>query len=94
MRRLFWLGMGIAVGVLAVRRVTKTAESFTPRGMSRSLANSVGALGEAAGDFVGTMKTAAAEREAELRAELGAEAQTDAPAEPREKDAPDTGSAT
>ena len=38
MRRLFWLVMGITIGVLVVRKLSAAAEKMTPSGMLGSLA--------------------------------------------------------
>ena len=34
MRRLFWLAMGVTIGVMVVRKLSKAAERLTPRGMA------------------------------------------------------------
>jgi hypothetical protein len=70
MRRLFWVGLGAAAGVLVVRRVTKTAQAYTPEGMARSVAG----LGEGLREMADAVREAMHEREAELRAALGADA--------------------
>lgn len=67
MRRLFWLGIGVAVGVLVVRRITKTAEAYTPKG----LANAVSGLGDTVRDFAAEVRVAMAEREDEMLDALG-----------------------
>lgn len=73
MRRLFWLGIGAAVGVLVVRKLTKTAQAFTPQGMSRSFGSSLGHLGDAFSAFADEVRAGMAEREAELLAALSDE---------------------
>jgi hypothetical protein len=40
MRRLLWLGVGLAVGALAVRAITKKAQAFTPSGIAGSVRRS------------------------------------------------------
>ena len=70
MRRLFWLGLGAAAGVLVVRRVTQAAQSYTPEGMARSIQG----LGDGLRELAATVREGMAEREAELRAALGADA--------------------
>lgn len=70
MRRVFWLGVGATIGVLAVRKVTKTAESFTPKGLSSSLSG----LGHAVRDFADDVRHAMNEHEQELLAALGVDA--------------------
>ena len=71
MRRLFYVALGATVGVLVVRKLSRTAESLSPSG----LASGVGGLGRAATDawraFTGDVLEAMAERESELRATFG-----------------------
>ena len=44
MRRVLWLGIGLAVGALVFRAVTKKAQAFTPGGIAGSLGASAGTL--------------------------------------------------
>jgi hypothetical protein len=74
MRRLFWLAMGITIGVLVVRKLSAAAERMTPKGILGSLAEGLRDLADAIGDFGADMRAAAAEREAELRAGTGLDA--------------------
>jgi hypothetical protein len=67
MRRLFWLGAGIAVGVMAVRAVRRQAERLTPGGLADTAVNHVGGLLDSVRDFVADVRVGMAEREAELR---------------------------
>jgi hypothetical protein len=67
MRRLFWLGLGVAVGAIVVRRITKTAEAYTPKG----LVAAAGRLGDTVREVAIEIKTAMAEREDELLDSLG-----------------------
>ena len=78
MRRLFWLSMGAAVGVLVVGRATRAAHSLTPAAMSGSLGNAVGDLSEALREFAAEVRAAMAEREGELRVALGLDGRHDA----------------
>ncbi len=64
---MFWLALGATAGVLVVRKVTKTAQSFTPAG----LANRAGGLGDSLRYFADQVRAGMAEREAELRDALG-----------------------
>jgi hypothetical protein len=68
MRRLLWLGIGLAVGALVVRAVSKKARAFTPQGVAASARDS--AMGVAAGvrNFVDDVRDGMAEREAEIHA--------------------------
>ena len=47
MRRLFWLAMGITIGVLVVRKLSSAAEKLTPGSIGRSIADSLGDLADA-----------------------------------------------
>lgn len=67
MRRLFWLGIGIGIGVLVVRRITKTAQAYTPKG----LAGAVSGLGDSVREFAADVRVAMAEREDEMLDALG-----------------------
>jgi hypothetical protein len=70
MRRMLWLGIGLAVGALVVRAVTKKAKALSPRGIAGSARQStVGALGSVR-TFVDDVREAMAEREAEIRAAI------------------------
>jgi hypothetical protein len=40
MRRLLWLGVGLAVGALVFRAITKKAQAFTPQGIAGSVQQS------------------------------------------------------
>jgi len=74
MRRLFWLAMGVTIGALVVRKLSRTAEKLTPGSMLGSLAESLRDLADAIGDFGADIRAAASEREAELRAGTGLDA--------------------
>ena len=68
MRRLLWLGVGLAIGALAVRAVTKKAEKFTPGGIADSTRKSVGGLVGSVRTFVDDVRDGMAEREAQIHA--------------------------
>jgi len=67
MKRLFWLGVGLAVGAIVVRQVTKAANSYTPAGLASSARNSAAGLWESVQDFVADVREGMAEREAQIR---------------------------
>jgi chromosome condensin MukBEF MukE localization factor len=71
MRRLFWLAMGVTIGALVVRKMSKLAEKLTPSGMSNSIAQSLADLAESVRYFGADVREAMAEREAELRENTG-----------------------
>jgi hypothetical protein len=70
-RRVFYIAMGAVAGVLVVRKLTQTAQRFTPVGVQDSVAGALGGLGEAIREFTDAVREGMAEREAELRATLG-----------------------
>ena len=74
MRRLFWLAMGITIGALVVRKLSRAAEKLTPQGIAGQLADGLRELAEAIGDFGADVRAAAAMREEELRAGTGLDA--------------------
>jgi hypothetical protein len=65
-RRLFWLAMGVTIGVLVVRKLARAAESLSPRGLAASVSTSVRDLADAVRDFAADVREGMAEREAEL----------------------------
>jgi hypothetical protein len=74
MRRLFWLAMGVTIGVLVVRKLSQTAEKLTPQSMAGNLADGLRELAGAIGDFGADVRAAMVEREDELRAGTGLDA--------------------
>jgi len=70
MRRLFWAALGATVGILIVRKLTSTARAFTPAGLTGSLSQGIGGLGESIRDFADDIRAAMSEREDELMAAL------------------------
>lgn len=74
MRRLFWLVMGITIGVLVVRKLSRAAEKMTPGGIAGSVAEALRDLAEAIGDFGADVRHAMTEREKELRTGTGLDA--------------------
>lgn len=67
MRRLLWLGIGLAVGALVVRKVTRAAQAYTPSGIATSLTESAGGLVESLRGFVEDVRDGMAEREQEIQ---------------------------
>ena len=81
MRRLFWVAVGAAAGVYAVRKVQKTMHAYSPSG----LAERAGGVGESLRGFADEVRRNTAQREAQLREALGMEpADPDAPLTPAE----------
>lgn len=71
MRRLFWVALGATVGVLVVRKVTKTAQSYSPSGVAQGLTGALSDLGEGLLEMADAVREGMAERETELRYALG-----------------------
>jgi hypothetical protein len=66
MRRLFWLGIGVAVGVTLSRKVKSMARKATPAGLAANLGDAVRELATAVGAFGADVRAGMAEREEEL----------------------------
>ncbi len=67
-RRLFYVGLGAALGVFVTRRVMRAAQAWTtPQGLAGQAAH----LGESARDFADDVRAAMDERETQLRGALG-----------------------
>ena len=75
MRRLFWLAMGVTIGALVVRKLSKAAERLTPRGMAGGIGAGLAELADALRDFGTEVRAAMREREAELRESTGLDGQ-------------------
>ena len=66
MKRLLWLGIGLAVGALVVRAVTKRAQAYTPGALASSARDSAVNLLDSVRTFVDDVKEGMAEREAQI----------------------------
>ncbi|HEX5596319.1 MAG TPA: hypothetical protein VFX61_09930 [Micromonosporaceae bacterium] len=66
MKRLLWLGIGLAVGALVVRKVTQKAEAFTPSGLAASVSQSAGGMVESVRSFLDDVRDGMAERELQI----------------------------
>ena len=66
MRRLFWLGVGAAVGAYVMRRVTETRQQLTAQGIGAGLADGLRELGAGLGAFGAEVRAGMADREQEL----------------------------
>lgn len=67
MKRLFWMGLGVAVGVSATRKVNQVTQKATPAGIGTSLGEGLRELGAGLGAFGAEVRAGMAEREDELR---------------------------
>ena len=68
MKRVLWLGVGLAVGALVFRAISKKAATFTPGGIAASARNSAGGFAESIRSFVEDVRDGMAEREEEIHA--------------------------
>jgi hypothetical protein len=68
MKRMFWLGVGLAAGAYVARRAQAAAESLTPAGIGANLADGLRELGAGLGAFGAEVRAGMAERENELTA--------------------------
>jgi hypothetical protein len=74
MSRLFWLGAGVAIGALAMRRWQRIAVRMTPKGIADSLGGALGDLIHEVGGFAGDVRASMGQRERELRTGTGLDA--------------------
>lgn len=66
MSRLFWVGVGAAVGVYVTRRVNSAARHLTPRGFADDLGDALRDVAVAIGTFGADVRDGMSERESEL----------------------------
>ncbi len=66
MKRLFWLGVGVAAGVSLARKASETARQATPAGLASNLSDAVRELAGAIGAFGADVRAGMSEREQEL----------------------------
>ncbi len=66
MKRLFWLGVGLAAGTYMARRASEAAQSLTPAGVGANLADGLRELGAGLGAFGAEVRAGMVEREREL----------------------------
>ncbi|MQA93316.1 MAG: hypothetical protein GEV11_01280 [Streptosporangiales bacterium] len=66
-RRLFYMGLGAALGIYAMRRVERAAQAWTPTGVAARATGHATDLGRRLKSFAGDVRSAADEREGELR---------------------------
>ncbi|HET9517922.1 MAG TPA: hypothetical protein VFO77_09380, partial [Actinoplanes sp.] len=72
MKRLLWLGVGLAVGAIVVRKLSRKAQEFTPTGIATSLSESAGGLVESLRGFVDDVRAGMAEREQQIHTAFAA----------------------
>ena len=79
MRRLFWMTVGATVGIVAMRKATRTVQAISPSGLGERLTT----LGITARVLADEVRLGMAEREAELRGALSVPALSSAQARPQ-----------
>src|SRR5258706_421866 len=62
MKRLLWLGVGLAVGALALRAITRKAQAFTPRRLAHSARPSAGGLAQNVRGVVDDLRAASVQK--------------------------------
>ncbi len=67
MKRIVWMGIGVAVGVIAFRKITEAQANLGPEGLNRA----VGRMADGLFDFADAVRTGMHQREEDLRAALG-----------------------
>lgn len=65
-RRALWLGVGIALGVIVARKISKAAQSYSPAGLAGSARNSAAGVMDSVRDFIADVREGMAEREEEI----------------------------
>ncbi|HET9347672.1 MAG TPA: DUF6167 family protein [Arthrobacter sp.] len=70
MNRIIWMGIGVAIGVIAFRKITEAQSNLGPEGLNRA----VGRLADGLYDFADAVREGMNERETELRSALGIDA--------------------
>jgi hypothetical protein len=72
MSRLFWLGLGVAAGVLASRKIAALTHKATPAGVAENLGDAMREMAGALGSFGAEVRAGMAERENQLTEEVEA----------------------
>lgn len=65
-KRLLWLGVGVAVGIVVVRKLAQTADAVSPSGIAGRLRDSAVTAGESFRSFMADVSEGMAMKEAEL----------------------------
>ncbi|WP_426985618.1 hypothetical protein [Pseudarthrobacter sp. Y6] len=74
MKRFVWMGIGVAIGVIAFRKVSEAQANLGAEGLNRAVSR----LTDGVYDFADAVRAGMRERETDLRAALG----VDSPAVP------------
>lgn len=74
-RRLFWFGVAAAAGVVVYRKLSRTAEAYSPRGIAGSVQESAVGLLDSVREFMADVRNGMAEREEQIHAALAENAE-------------------
>lgn len=66
MKRLLWLGVGLAIGGLVVRAATRKAQAYSPAGIAATARETADELAASARSFVADVRAGMAERERQI----------------------------
>ncbi|MQM26829.1 hypothetical protein [Glycomyces albidus] len=66
LKRMIWVGIGVVVGVVVVRKLTKAAESVTPGGVAERIGGAGAEMRESLKSFWADVSEARQAKEAEL----------------------------
>ncbi|CAM3063425.1 hypothetical protein PSET11_02670 [Arthrobacter ulcerisalmonis] len=67
MKRLVWMGLGVAIGVIAFRKINEAQTQLGPAGLNRAVSR----VADTVYDFADAVRDGMRERETDLRAALG-----------------------
>jgi hypothetical protein len=67
MKRIVWMGIGVAIGVIAFRKITDAQANLGPEGLNPA----VGRIADGLFDFADAVRSGMHQREEDLRAALG-----------------------
>jgi len=70
-RRLFWLALGVTLGVLIMRKVSRAVERLTPENMARSFSAGLNELAYSIREFAADVREAMTAQETALREAAG-----------------------
>lgn len=67
MKRIVWMGIGVAIGVIAFRKITEAQANLGPEGLNRAVSR----MADGLFDFADAVRSGMHQREEDLRAVLG-----------------------
>ncbi|HET7414351.1 MAG TPA: hypothetical protein VFI97_01490 [Arthrobacter sp.] len=73
-KRLIWVGIGVTIGIIAVRKASEAKAKYGPEGINRK----VGSMADSVAGFADALRQGMNEREADLRIALGIDTEAEA----------------